>query len=81
MSTKSVYSILSSLLSMMFRYIVIFFSLLVNVLQVLKKYTAGCFIDKVINRISRLDGLNRYNHLIDDFNMDFVVCLNCPSIM
>ncbi|KAF8235175.1 hypothetical protein L208DRAFT_1543034 [Tricholoma matsutake] len=55
-------------------------NLLVNILKVLKKHASKSFIDQVINWVSRLDDLNRYNRLIDDFNTDFMVLSKLNSL-
>ena len=58
-------------------------SLLGKILVVLKANTSKSKIHRLINRTSRLSDLQMYDRLIDDFNMDFLVCFhlqfNCSS--
>ena len=51
-------------------------SLLGKILIVLKANTSKNKFDRLINRTSRLNDLQMYDRLIDDFNMDFLVCFH-----
>jgi hypothetical protein len=56
-------------------------SLLGKVVAALETYASKGVIDRFIQRTSRLDELERYNRLIDDFNMDFVVCISIHCLI
>ena len=49
-------------------------SLLSDTLAVLKTHTSKGVFDRIVNRMSRLGNLEKYDRLINDFNTDFVAC-------
>jgi hypothetical protein len=49
--------------------------LLGKILAVLKTHASKNVFVRIVNRKSRLDDLEKYDRLINDFNTDFMACL------
>ena len=69
---------MSKIFTANFPYIFFVFSLLENILVALKEHTDANRVMRVIKRYERLQRLEEYTILIDDFNMNFIVCLFSP---
>jgi len=48
---------------------------LMKILEVLKRYASKSMMDRIVNRRSGLDDLEKYNRLVDDFNTNFMTAL------